>query len=149
VPQGGAGLTRLRQRSDHGPVRPPRLAAAITLLLTVLVVAAPARVAVAVPPQQPDAPADDGTGASNDGDDGEREQNPEPQEGDSIIPDPNSGREPTEAGDRGGALQVLVFVLIVAGVGGIVAKVVRDARRARGEPLEQDQSSGPYSSQAS
>jgi hypothetical protein len=134
------------------PVRPPRLAAAITLLLTLLVVAGPIRAAgadVAAPPQQPDAPADDGTGASNDGDDGEREQNPEPQEGDSIIPDPNSGQAPTEAGDRGGALQVLVFVLIIAGVGGIAAKVVRDARRARGERVEEDQPSGPYSSQAS
>jgi hypothetical protein len=131
------------------PVRPPRLAAAMTLLLTLLVVAGPIRAAgadVAAPPQQPDAPADDGTGAS---DDGQREQNPEPQEGDSIIPDPNSGRGPTEAGDRGGALQVLVLVLIVAGVGGIAAKVVRDARRARGARVEEDQPSGPYSSQAS
>jgi hypothetical protein len=48
-----------------------------------------------------------------------------------IIPRPNSGAEPTEAGDRGGALQVAVFVIILAGVGGITALAVRDSRRAR------------------
>ena len=48
-----------------------------------------------------------------------------------MIPRPNSGAEPTEAGDRGGALQVAVFVVILAGVGGITALAVRDARRAR------------------
>lgn len=131
-------------------MRRTHLALVTALLLTALVVVAtPARVALAAPVQQPDAPADDGTGGSNDGGTEEREQNPEPQEGDSIIPDPNSGREPSEAGDRGGALQVLVFVLIVAGVGGIAAKVVRDARRASAERAEEDQPSGPYSSQAS
>jgi hypothetical protein len=145
-------LTRLRQRSDHGPVRRPHLAAAITLLLTLLLVAGSTRAAganVAVPPQQPDAPADDGTGGSAREGDDEREENPQPQEGDSIIPDPNSGRQPTEAGDRGGALQVLVFGLILAGVGGIAAKVVRDGRRARSERVAEDQPSEPYSSQAS
>ena len=50
---------------------------------------------------------------------------------DDIIPRPNSGAEPTEAGDRGGALQVAVLVAIVVGVGAIVALVVRESRRAR------------------
>jgi len=50
---------------------------------------------------------------------------------DGIIPRPNSGAEPTEAGDRGGALQVAVLVAIVVGVGVIVALVVRESRRAR------------------
>jgi hypothetical protein len=50
---------------------------------------------------------------------------------DDIIPRPNSGAEPNEAGDRGGALQVAVLVGIVAGVGVIVALVVRESRRAR------------------
>lgn len=48
-----------------------------------------------------------------------------------IIPEPGSGAEPDEAGDRGGALQIAVFVLLVAGVGAIVALVVRSSRRAR------------------
>jgi hypothetical protein len=119
-------------------VRRRPLLAALALVVTLLVaVAAPTRVAAAGPAQEPDAPADDGTGGSADdgddgGDDDRRGENPEPAEGDSIIPEPNSGREPEEAGDRGGALQVLVFVLIVGGVGGIAALVVRDARRSRG-----------------
>ena len=48
-----------------------------------------------------------------------------------IIPRPNSGRPPADAGDRGGALQGLVFALIVIGVGGIAVLVVRESRRAR------------------
>jgi hypothetical protein len=126
-------LTAPQRGSDDGVVRRRPLLAALALLVTVLVaVAAPTRVAAAGPTQEPDAPADDGTGGSaDDGDDDRRGENPEPAEGDSIIPEPNSGREPEEAGDRGGALQVLVFVLIVGGVGGIAALVVRDARRSR------------------
>jgi hypothetical protein len=50
---------------------------------------------------------------------------------DDIIPRPNSGAEPTDAGDRGGALQVVVLVAIVVGVSVIVALVVRESRRAR------------------
>jgi len=48
-----------------------------------------------------------------------------------IIPRPNSGREPGEAGDRGGALQIAVFLAIVGGVGLIAALVVRESRRSR------------------
>jgi hypothetical protein len=48
-----------------------------------------------------------------------------------IIPRPNSGRPPTDAGDRGGVLQGLVFALIVVGVGGIAVLAVRESRRAR------------------
>jgi hypothetical protein len=79
--------------------------------------------------QQPDAPADDGTGGS--ADESEVSPGPGPAQGDDIIPKPNSGREPEEAGDRGGALQLLVFGLIVAGIGGIVAMIVRESRRNR------------------
>jgi hypothetical protein len=53
---------------------------------------------------------------------------------DDIIPRPNSGSEPREAGDRGGALQVAVLAGIVVGVGVIVALVVRESRRARRSP---------------
>lgn len=48
-----------------------------------------------------------------------------------MIPEPNSGRPPTDAGDRGGALQGGVFLLIVVGVGGIAVLAVRESRRAR------------------
>lgn len=75
--------------------------------------------------QEPDAPADDGTGGS------EERRAEEPLPSDDIIPQPNSGRPPEEAGDRGGALQVLVFLLIVGGIGGIAAMIVRESRRNR------------------
>jgi hypothetical protein len=48
-----------------------------------------------------------------------------------MIPEPNSGRPPTDAGDRGGALQGLVLLLIVVGLGAIVVLGRREARRAR------------------
>jgi hypothetical protein len=48
-----------------------------------------------------------------------------------MIPRPNSGHAPTEAGDRGGGLQLLVFGLVLVAIGGGVAKVVHDSRRAR------------------
>ncbi len=79
--------------------------------------------------QEPDAPADDGTGGSADD---EVDENPQPGAPDQrIIPRPNSGHEPTEAGDRGGALQILVFVALVAGVGTIGLLAARDVRRSR------------------
>jgi hypothetical protein len=48
-----------------------------------------------------------------------------------IIPEPNEGNEPTEAGDRGGALQLLVLGLVVVGVGGAALHLTRVSRRAR------------------
>jgi hypothetical protein len=48
-----------------------------------------------------------------------------------IVPEPNSGAEPTEAGDRGGGLQLLVLGLVVVAIGGGAAYVARDAHRAR------------------
>ncbi len=48
-----------------------------------------------------------------------------------IGPPPGQGVEPTDAGDRGGALQIATFGLVVAGVAAIGALVVRDARRSR------------------
>ena len=59
-----------------------------------------------------------------------------------IIPLPNTGTKPTDAGDRGGALQILVFVALVVGVGSITALAVHDARRSRRRAAE-GQSSGP------
>ena len=48
-----------------------------------------------------------------------------------IIPEPNSGVEPSDPGDRGGALQVLVLALVVAAVAGAGALLVRQSRRAK------------------
>ena len=48
-----------------------------------------------------------------------------------MIPRPNSGQAPDDAGDRGGALQLLVFGLVVVAIGAGVTKVVLDSRRAR------------------
>lgn len=55
------------------------------------------------------------------------------EESPGIIPEPNQGAEPQDAGDRGGALQTLLFVLIVGSTLGIGAVVVRQSRRARAE----------------
>ncbi|MGE3621790.1 MAG: hypothetical protein AB7L84_15145 [Acidimicrobiia bacterium] len=53
-----------------------------------------------------------------------------------IIPRPNSGSEPTEAGDRGGALQLGLLGLLVAAVGGGGYALARQSRRARGTDRE-------------
>ena len=50
-----------------------------------------------------------------------------------IVPKPNSGRAPTEAGDRGGALQLLILALLAGAVGGGVLHLTRESRRARSE----------------
>ena len=46
-----------------------------------------------------------------------------------IIPRPNSGHEPTEAGDRGGALQLAVLGLIVVGVSVVGFNIFRKTRQ--------------------
>lgn len=48
-----------------------------------------------------------------------------------IVPKPNSGTPPSEAGDRGGALQLGVLALVVAGVGLAVLHLRRQSQRAR------------------
>jgi len=132
-------LTGPRPGPDDGEVRRP-LAVVLTALvcaaLAVLAVpldagAGPGRTGEAtVAAQEPDAPADDGTGGS--ADDDATEENPQPGAPEQdIIPRPNSGQEPTEAGERGGALQILVFVAIVAGVVTIALLATRDIRRTR------------------
>jgi hypothetical protein len=50
-----------------------------------------------------------------------------------IVPKPNSGHAPTEAGDRGGALQLLILALLAGAVGGGVLHLTRESRRARSE----------------
>ncbi|WP_436792519.1 hypothetical protein [Actinospongicola halichondriae] len=54
-------------------------------------------------------------------------------EGGGIIPRPDSGVEPEDAGDRGGALQTVLFVVVLGGVAVIGGLVVRESRRARAE----------------
>jgi hypothetical protein len=46
-----------------------------------------------------------------------------------IIPEPNSGQPPSEAGDRGGALQLVLLALIVIGVGVVAWRIAVSARR--------------------
>lgn len=48
-----------------------------------------------------------------------------------IIPEPNSGVEPEDPGDRGGALQTALFVAMILGVVGIGGLVYRESRKAR------------------
>ena len=55
-----------------------------------------------------------------------------------IIPKPNQGAEPTDAGDRGGGLQSAVFGLIVLGLVGMGALVVRESRRAQSRKRSQE-----------
>ena len=51
-----------------------------------------------------------------------------------IVPQPDSGAEPTEAGDRGGALQLLILGLVVLAVAAAVTHLVRQSRRSRHAP---------------
>jgi hypothetical protein len=54
-----------------------------------------------------------------------------------IIPDPDSGQNPSEAGDRGGALQYAVLGLVVVGIGGGVYLAMRESKRKRAEQARQ------------
>ena len=60
-----------------------------------------------------------------------------PLPGGDIIPQPETGQAPDDPGDRGGGLQIALFVAIVAGVGAIVAIVVRESRRSRDRSPDQ------------
>jgi uncharacterized protein HemX len=50
-----------------------------------------------------------------------------------IIPQPNTDSAPTEAGDRGGALQLALLGLVVVAIGGAAFVIVRQSRRARAD----------------
>ncbi len=56
---------------------------------------------------------------------------PPPEGGVQIIPRPNSGREPETPFDRGGWAQLALLAGILAGMGVIVAMIVRESRRRR------------------
>lgn len=49
----------------------------------------------------------------------------------SIIPAPNSGEAPADAGERGGALQGALFFLVCGGIVLLFLLVWRDSRRKR------------------
>ena len=58
-------------------------------------------------------------------------RDPVPVESPNIIPEPDSGREPEDFGDRGGAGQLIVLGAVVVGIGIIVFLVRREVLRAR------------------
>lgn len=53
----------------------------------------------------------------------------EPSECIGFLPKPGCGKEPQQAGDRGGALQWTVFAVILAGVGTVGTVLVRNVVR--------------------
>lgn len=56
-----------------------------------------------------------------------------PRPGGDIIPQPNSGQEPEDPGDRGGSLQTALFFGLIVAVVAAVAVLVRQSRKARAE----------------
>ena len=53
----------------------------------------------------------------------------EPSQCIGLLPRPGCGKEPEDAGDRGGALQYTIFGLMMAGLGVIGAGMVRGVRK--------------------
>jgi hypothetical protein len=131
-------LIRFRAPLGRGPERrraPAGVAVLLVAATTILAAAVPAGAAAAEmataatvstgrsPPAAAQQPEDDP--------DGDPSTDDAPLPGQDMIPEPNSGRPPRDAGDRGGALQGVVLLLIVVGVGGIAALAVRESRRDR------------------
>lgn len=108
------------RRDDDGAVRPRDSSSAARLLLATaaLVMACTLAPGAVVAAGAQDEPAPTPTTS-------------EAPDSPGIIPEPNSGSEPEDAGDRGGGLQTLVFVIVVAGVGVMGWFIVRESRRAR------------------
>jgi hypothetical protein len=105
-----------RGHRRHGPVR---------LLAGLAILAAAGYTAsfpvAAASPRQEQEPVDDVVPTTT------TERAPDAEQG--IIPEPDSGRAPEEAGDRGGALQLLVLAGLVAALAVGVTLVVRESRR--------------------
>lgn len=95
--------------------RPLLIALLVATFVATFVVLAPPAVAA------PDAPAGDTSTSTT--------APPAPD----IIPQPNSGTPPEDAGDRGGALQIVLFVAVIGGIGVIAFLVWRESRKARAE----------------
>jgi hypothetical protein len=134
-------LTRSRAPLGRAPERRPAPTGVAVLLvaaLTVLAAAVPAGAAVAdmatmatVSTVSTGSSAPAAAQQPDDDPDGDPSTDDAPLPGQDMIPEPNSGRPPRDAGDRGGALQAVVLLLIVIGVGGIAGLVVRESRRRR------------------
>ena len=58
----------------------------------------------------------------------------EPSQCIGLLPKPGCGKEPQDAGDRGGALQYAVFGLMIVGLGVIGAGMVRGIRTKKPQP---------------
>jgi hypothetical protein len=56
-----------------------------------------------------------------------------PRAGGDIIPMPNSGVEPEDPGDRGGALQTALFLGLIGIMIGVGAALVVQSRKARAD----------------
>ena len=50
----------------------------------------------------------------------------EPSDCIGFLPKPGCGKEPEQAGDRGGSLQYLTFLVMIAGVGTIATVLIRN-----------------------
>ena len=48
-----------------------------------------------------------------------------------FLPKPNCGKEPQDAGERGGALQYIVFGMMMLGLGVIAIGIVRSTKRQK------------------
>ena len=60
-----------------------------------------------------------------------------------IIPEPNSGAEPQEAGDRGGSLQLGLLALIGVAITGMAVHVSRRSKVAGEQRIERARSHAP------
>jgi hypothetical protein len=135
-------LTRSRAPLGRGPKRrraPAGVAVLLVATLTVLAATVPAGAAVAematVATMSTGGSAPAAAQQPDDDPDGDPSTDDAPLPGQDMIPEPNSGRPPRDAGDRGGALQGVVLLLIVVGVAGIAGLALRESRRARARRL--------------
>ena len=51
-----------------------------------------------------------------------------------FLPKPNCGKKPQDAGERGGALQYIVFGMMMLGLGVIATGIVRSTKRQKPQP---------------
>lgn len=66
----------------------------------------------------------------------------EPSECIGFLPEPGCGKEPQQAGDRGGALQWTVFAIIIAGVATVGSVLARNVVR-RDREIARRMNEGP------
>jgi hypothetical protein len=146
-------LIRFRAPLGRGPKR-RRVLAAVTVpfvaAVTVLAAAVPAGAAMAematvatVSSASTGGSAPAAAQQPEDDPDGDPTTDDAPLPGQDMIPEPNSGRPPRDAGDRGGALQGVVLLLIAGGVAGIAGLALRESRRARARRSAGSDASAP------